>query len=89
MQEALDTLAGGLLILDTKEQIVLANKTIARALRTTPEQLQGQPVGKLPWMIQSETEDESENILPWTRVLTDGETHKGITLSLEKQYDCR
>ncbi|QDU04505.1 putative diguanylate cyclase YcdT [Gimesia chilikensis] len=83
VQEALDTLAGGLLILDTKEQIVLANKTIARALRTTPEQLQGQPVGKLPWMIQSETEAESESILPWTRVLTDGATHKGITLSLE------
>lgn len=83
VQEALDTLAGGLLILDPKEQIVLANKTIAQALRTTPELLQGQPVGQLPWMIQNETEDETESRLPWTRVLNDGATRKGVTLSLK------
>lgn len=81
VQEALDTLAGGLLILDTREQIVLANKTIARALRSAPDQLQGQVVSQLPWLQQAEGEPDSE--LPWTRVLREGTTQKGVTLSLE------
>ncbi|QDV19552.1 putative diguanylate cyclase YcdT [Gimesia panareensis] len=81
VQEALDTLAGGLLILDTREQIVLANKTIARALRSNPDQLQGQVVSQLPWIQQAEGETNDE--LPWTRVLREGTTHKGVTLSLE------
>ncbi|WP_417386421.1 diguanylate cyclase domain-containing protein [Gimesia sp.] len=81
VQEALDTLAGGLLILDTKEQIVLANKTIARVLKTAPEELQGRAMSQLPWVLPPEFETDDE--LPWRRALSEGTIHKGITLSLE------
>lgn len=81
VQEALDTLAGGLLILDHSERIVLANKTIARSLRCAPETLQGQLVSELPWVLPSGRKTEGD--YPWTQVLREGTTRKGVTLSLE------
>jgi diguanylate cyclase (GGDEF)-like protein len=89
VQDALDTLAGGLLILDHSERIVLANKTIARALGAAPEALQGQAVSELPWILPSEMATEGE--YPWTRVLREGSTSKGVTLSLashSSRADC-
>tara|TARA_R110002111_G_scaffold1162_4_gene8225 strand:+ start:1756 stop:4062 length:2307 start_codon:yes stop_codon:yes gene_type:complete len=85
VQDALDTLAGGLLILDHQEQIVLANKTIANALNIAPEQLQGQSVSQLPWKIHSDEETDRE--LPWTRVLREGVVIKGVMLSIENESD--
>ncbi|HAH43279.1 diguanylate cyclase [Gimesia sp.] len=85
VQDALDTLAGGLLILDSQEQIVLANKTIAKALNITPEQIQGQAVSQLPWMIHSDQETRHE--MPWTRVLKEGASLKGVMVSIQSPSD--
>ena len=50
VRSALDTLAGGLLVLDHKEQIVLANKSFAALLGKAPEDLLGYRAGDLPWI---------------------------------------
>ena len=49
VRSALDTMAEGLLVLDNKEQILLANRAFATLLHTTPEALLGQRVGEFPW----------------------------------------
>ena len=80
VRDALDALAGGLIILDNKERIVLANKTISEALGTKPEKLQGCPASQLPWESSSVLDHEQE--FPWTRAIRDGKRLKGETLSL-------
>ena len=49
VRSALDTMAEGLLVLDNKEQIMLANRAFATLLSTTPEALLGRRVGEFPW----------------------------------------
>lgn len=85
IQDALDTLAGGLLILDNQEQIVLANKTISNALNIAPEQLHGRSVSEISGMFHSNEQTKPE--LPWTRVLREGVILKGVMLSIESTSD--
>ncbi len=49
VRSALDTMAEGLLVLDNKEQIMLANRAFATLLHTTPEALLGRQVLEFPW----------------------------------------
>ncbi|HXK57946.1 MAG TPA: PAS domain-containing protein, partial [Gammaproteobacteria bacterium] len=49
VRSALDTMAEGLLVLDNKEQIVLANRAFARTLGEDPDALLGRRVGEFPW----------------------------------------
>jgi len=87
IQDALDTLAGGLLILDNKEKIVLANKTVAKVLGITSEHLQGRAVSEISWMFHFEEETDQE--LPWTHVLREEVILKGVMLSIENESDVR
>ncbi len=72
VRSALDTLAGGLLVLDHKEQIVLANKSFAALLGKTPDGLLGYRAGDLPWMDRSGNKVE-ESARPWVQALHSGE----------------
>ncbi len=81
VRSALDTLAGGLLVLDHKEQIVLANKSFAAMLGRAPEDLLGYRSGDLPWM------DVKGNIIeksarPWVQALSNGEAQTNRILRL-------
>ena len=53
VKSALDTMAEGLLVLDSKEQIVLANKAFADLLGEDPERMLGRRVGEFPWQGQT------------------------------------
>jgi len=77
---AFDTLTEGVLILDEKEQIVLANKAFAEKLGRTSASLLGIKAFELGWKYKPE--DKSGKILPWTRALQNGETHMGFNLDL-------
>ncbi len=66
VREALDNLAEGLLILDTKDQILLANTAFASVAGTEPEKLTGVPVPSLPWR---QGDEESGRMYPWTEAL--------------------
>jgi len=63
VRQALDTLAEGLLILDDKDRIILANQAFANLAELPPEKLAGKPVAKLSW---SQPEGQKSNVLPWT-----------------------
>jgi len=81
VRSALDTLAGGLLVLDHKEQIVLANKSFAAMIGKKPDDLLGYRSGDLPWMdVKGNKIEKSRR--PWVQALTNGEAQTNRILRL-------
>jgi PAS domain S-box-containing protein len=81
VRSALDTLAGGLLVLDHKEQIVLANKSFAALLGKPSEDLLGYRAGDLPWM-DTEGNKIQKPDRPWVQALIHGEAQVNRMLRL-------
>jgi PAS domain S-box-containing protein len=81
VRSALDTLVGGLLVLDHKEQIVLANRSFAALLGKTPDDLLGYRAGDLPWMDRLGNKIE-ESGRPWVQALNRGEAQTNRMLRL-------
>lgn len=77
---AFDTLAEGVLILDEKEQIVLANKAFAEKLDRTPSSLLGIKASELNW--KDKSKETVKEILPWTSALKSGKTNMDYKLDL-------
>jgi diguanylate cyclase (GGDEF)-like protein/PAS domain S-box-containing protein len=77
VRSALDTLVEGLLVLDNKGRIVMANRAFAAIAGQTPEQLQGQTASALPWV-----HGETIEIPPWEDVLESKQERAGVSLSL-------
>ncbi len=80
VRSALDTLTGGLLVLDPKGRIVLANRAFAEASGYERRELQGKTVAELPWHNADPSEDTSQ--YDWLRAMTEGKTQPSIMLSL-------
>lgn len=76
VRNALNVLAEGVLILDKREQVVLANKVIAEYLQMSEKSLLGRKASSLGW----QTHENSE--LPWLRTLNAGERVTGARLLL-------
>ena len=81
VRSALDTMAEGLLVLDNKEQIMLANRAFATLLTTTPEALLGRRVGDFPWS-DAEGEPLEPNTCSWHVALISGEAQKNQRVRL-------
>jgi PAS domain S-box-containing protein len=81
VRSALDTMAEGLLVLDNKEQILLANHAFATLLATTPEALLGRRVKDFPWSDLEGESIESGNY-PWHLALLSGEAQKNKRIRL-------
>jgi PAS domain S-box-containing protein len=81
VRSALDTMAEGLLVLDNKEQIMLANRAFATLVTTTPEALLGQRVGEFPWS-DAEGEPLEPDTRPWHVALISGEAQKNQRVRL-------
>jgi len=81
VRSALDTMAEGLLVLDNKEQIMLANHAFATLLTTTPEALLGRRVGDFPWS-GVEGEPLEPDTRPWHMALISGEAQKNKRVRL-------
>ncbi len=65
VRQALDTLAEGLLVLDEKGRIVLANRAFADMVEVETDELTNQSAGDLNWIAQ----DITETNFPWTRAI--------------------
>ena len=81
VRSALDTMAEGLLVLDNKEQIMLANHAFATLLTTTPQALLGRRVGEFPWS-NVNGEPLEPDISPWHVALISGEAQKNQRVRL-------
>jgi PAS domain S-box-containing protein len=76
VRAALDTLTEGLLVIDSKENIVLANEAFARLLGKAPEALVGTQVGAVPWVA------DGAGDRPWTQALRDASVQRNRTIRL-------
>ena len=81
VRAALDTLAEGLMVMDLKENIVLANQAFASILGRTSEELIGQRASKLAW-VTSDGAPLSETEFPWSKALRDGSLQRNDVLHL-------
>jgi PAS domain S-box-containing protein len=81
VRSALDTMAEGLLVLDHKEQIVLANSAFATLLTTTPEALLGRRAGEFPWS-DADGKPLRPDTHPWHLALISGEAQKNERVRL-------
>ena len=81
VRAALDTLAEGLLIVDRKQNIVLANHSFAGFLGKTPEELTGQNAARLDWH-DADNQPVSKDQLPWLATLRDAGVQQDCLLNL-------
>ncbi|MBI9087022.1 MAG: EAL domain-containing protein [Desulfobacterales bacterium] len=80
VQKAFDVLQEGVLILDKKEQIVLANKAFAGLFGKATAAMIGLKGSELGWLDCQNPKQVRR--LPWVRILLEGLEQKGASLSL-------
>ncbi len=81
VRSALDTLAEGLLVMDSRERIVLANHAFASIVGKSPEKLLGCAASHLPWITDQESPSDAN--LPWTTALQEKLPQTGDILRLK------
>ena len=86
VRSALDTMAEGLVVLDGKEQIVLANSAFEKLLGQSSDALLGSNINKLPWNDVDGRLLEAQD-RPWQRALQSGqaEVNQRVRLALSDQ----
>ena len=80
VRSALDTLTEGLLVIDQRCNIVLANQALARTLGKSHEQLMGTAAQGIAWLDEAGLPLTDEP--PWKRALASGEVQRGGTMKL-------
>lgn len=85
VRSALDTLAEGLMVLDSKGHIVLVNSSLADILRLQPDDLIGKPATELPWVDVKTKKLPTD--FPWKQALSGGTVREGEMLGLLKEDD--
>ncbi len=81
VRTAFDTLAEGVLVLDPRGDIVLANKAFAAMVGQDADGLIGSSASALPWTQRSAALEPSK-VLPWVAALGDGQLRSGDVLML-------
>jgi len=81
VRSALDTLAEGLLVVDRKQNIVLANQAFATLVGETSATLVGRKTGTLGWMTADGRPLDIERA-PWLDAMRDGQVKRSVTLHL-------
>ncbi len=76
----LDTLAEGVLVLDRRERVVLANDAFGSLVGRPASQLAGLAAATLPWSKTQETPNAAD--FPWSQTLRTGVGHRGWQISL-------
>jgi signal transduction histidine kinase len=82
VRETLDTMAEGLLVLDLKGDVVLANQAFASMLDQSPEQLVGKQASVFDWMDETGA-TIGERGYPWITALEDGAPQRNVSLRLQ------
>lgn len=82
VRSALNTLTSGLLVLDTKGRIVLANRAFATATGYNPADLQGKLVSSLPW--RGADLNAPVTNFDWQNSITEGKAQPATMLSIDQ-----
>ncbi len=81
VRNAMNALSEGVLILDKKEKIMLANQSICEKIGIEEKKLIGKEINKLAWRLKSAK--DKNILLPWKTVLNSGESVSSIALSID------
>jgi PAS domain S-box-containing protein len=81
VKAALDALTQGVVMIDTQDQIILANDSFCRAVGKPVSSLIGRDLGTLSW--KSAVPSTEVLVHPWTRAVMDREAQDNATLLLE------
>ncbi len=81
VRSALDTLAEGLLVIDARDRIVLANGAFAGLVGKSSDKLVGQLASRLSWV--DEKQNERPAVLPWTVALREKTAKPNMMLRLQ------
>jgi signal transduction histidine kinase/HPt (histidine-containing phosphotransfer) domain-containing protein/FixJ family two-component response regulator len=84
VRSALDTMAEGLLVLDSRQNVVLANQAFAELAKESSDSLVGREVTRFPWYDREDQPLEADHA-PWSKTLADGMTRTAdmIRLNIE------
>jgi diguanylate cyclase (GGDEF)-like protein/PAS domain S-box-containing protein len=77
----LNSLSEGVLVLDNRAQIVLANNAFTNATGLSAAKLTGLKASKIPWSAVSS--GDSKEDFPWEQTIRDGQEQKNVVLTLE------
>ncbi|MDP6059192.1 MAG: diguanylate cyclase, partial [Pirellulaceae bacterium] len=81
VRTTLDTLAEGLIVIDSNDRIMLANSSFATTMNTSAKSLIGRKASSLNWeLLQDSSTDEP---YPWVQALKDGNRQLGRMLALK------
>ncbi|MEM7468854.1 MAG: ATP-binding protein [Pseudomonadota bacterium] len=84
VRSALDTMAEGLLVIDKKEHVVLANSAFGKLLERDAESLVGLQADNFEWLDESHEALSGE--FPWLSVLQDGELKRNARIRLRTPH---
>jgi PAS domain S-box-containing protein len=82
VRAAFDTMAEGLLVIDLKGYIVLANQAFASVVGKDAEKLTGRPTSDFSW-VTHQGQCLTQPDYPWTRSLRDGKPERNARVCLE------
>ena len=82
VRSALDTMVEGLLVVDAKEQIVMANQAFASTVGKTPEDLIGLRASDFKWSTGAGSALDKKSC-PWLKALRDKTLQKNVMVSLQ------
>lgn len=87
VRSALNTMAEGLLVLDAKQNIVLANEAFSQIVDRESQELLGKPISLFPW---ANTDDSpvTDRETPWGIALREGEAQTSEMLRLPVAEGC-
>jgi diguanylate cyclase (GGDEF)-like protein len=88
VKAALDTLTEGVVLVDEKLQVVLANSAISNKLGIDSAALMGQQLCRLGWSLPGTAETLPAEY-PWQVAMADGQSHTGARLHLKCGEDER
>jgi diguanylate cyclase (GGDEF)-like protein/PAS domain S-box-containing protein len=81
VKTAMDALTEGVILVDGRQQVVLANSAISDKLGVDSAALLGENLSSLGWSL-SETAGSPPTKYPWQAAMADGESHTGTRLCL-------
>lgn len=77
VKQTFDTFAGGLVLIDAKERIALANRKFGECVGRSADKLQGVRISRIPWVY-----DDQGDKSPWAAALEDGQARYSHTIRL-------
>jgi len=82
VRKAFNTLSEGVLIVDKKDQIIMANNAFAEKLNENPNDLLGTKASSYKWRHISRELHDSDTKMPWVSAIKEGVNKIGVSLKL-------